>query len=155
MKDLVSNIQIVNTLKKWIQTDSVTHRPQLELAVTGALFLGNLARSGMFFLFHIKDETCFQLVKNYQVDQFLMILLHKEVQKLNNDHLLSSETLIQAMISALKNITLAESCKEFIKPNLLFKALMEVLEYPRSRQLSCNCISIIKNLTTGKSGWLH
>jgi hypothetical protein len=46
MKDLVSNIGIVSTFKSWIQTDSVTHRPQLELAVTGALCLGNLARSG-------------------------------------------------------------------------------------------------------------
>jgi hypothetical protein len=49
MKDLVSNNSIVETFKEWAQTDSVTHRPQLELAVTGALCLGNLARSGNFY----------------------------------------------------------------------------------------------------------
>jgi hypothetical protein len=49
MKDLVSNDSVVTTFKKWAQTESVTHRPQLELAVTGALCLGNLARSGNFY----------------------------------------------------------------------------------------------------------
>jgi hypothetical protein len=80
------------------------------------------------------------------------MLLHKEVQKFTKDHPLSSENLIQGIISALKNITLADSCKEFIDYNLLFQSIMELLKYPRSRQLTCNCISIAKNLTTGKSG---
>lgn len=103
----------------------------------------------------MKDETCSQLVKRYEVDQFLITLLNKEVQKLNKDHPLSSENLIQAIISVLKNITLADSCKELIRSNLLFQTLIKVLKYPKSRQLSCNCISIVKNLTTGKSGRVH
>lgn len=153
MKDLTSNMNIVNTFKKWAQTDSVTHRPQLELAVTGTLCLGNFARSGKIRLsHHDTDETCCQLVQKYEVDKFMINLLYKEVAKLNKDHPLSSENLVRAIVSALKNITLADSCKEFIDANLLFQSIMGILAYPRSRQISCNCISTLKNLTTGKSG---
>jgi hypothetical protein len=91
-------------------------------------------------------------MKKYEVDKTLILLLQKEVQKLIQDHPLCSENRIQAIISAIKNITLADSCKEFIGSNLLFQSIMELLEYPRSRHLKCNCISITKNLTTGKSG---
>ena len=48
MKDLVSNIGIVSTFKSWIQTDSVTHRPKLELAVTGALCLESFGLVSVF-----------------------------------------------------------------------------------------------------------
>ena len=48
MKDLVANSKIVCTFKKWLQTESESKRTQLELRTTGALCLGNLARSGSF-----------------------------------------------------------------------------------------------------------
>ena len=102
----------------------------------------------------MKDETCYELVKSYEVDEVLIRLLNKEVQKLNKDHQLSSANLIQAIISALKNITLADSCKERLSSTLLFKTIMDLVEAPHNRQLTCNCISILKNLTTGKSGIL-
>ena len=98
------------------------------------------------------DDTCFTLVQDYEIGQILVSSLAIEIEKFNTEHPLLSEGLTQSLIRALKNITLADSCKSRIDSTTLFASINDLLEFKRSRQLLCSCLSVLKNLTTIKSG---
>jgi hypothetical protein len=106
-----------------------------EYQTTGALCIGNLARS---------DNICNNLLHKYETAQCLIALLkHNE----ESDPLYSIKVL-HSSLGALKNLSLAESCRSPMAELGLIGAVAKLVKLPHASVLHPLMIGIIKNLCT-------
>ena len=99
-----------------------------EFLTTGALCIGNLARS---------DENCDLLVSKYSVEKYLLHLVKMESLKVAH-----------AALGALKNLSLCKSCRGLLGRSGAIETVVSLCSREQASALHMHMIGIIKNLVT-------
>ncbi|KAI8806467.1 armadillo-type protein [Cladochytrium replicatum] len=141
MADLVENVSIVNRFKSWLNAgfDTKTEVEEDEIRMSGALCLGNLARS---------DRTCQLLVTEHGVADDLLALMKLEIKRIGDGSadMRSINKVLHAVVGTFKNLSLAVSNRSTLGDRGLVGVCTSVLDMEGLKPLQYGCVGVLKNL---------
>ncbi|KAJ3286654.1 Rap1 GTPase-GDP dissociation stimulator 1 [Borealophlyctis nickersoniae] len=146
MADMPQKPEIINRFKKWMTSGLTTgnEAEEDEIRMSGALCIGNLARS---------DETCTALVHRHGVAQDLLDLLKLEIGRVRasgvREETKSTVKVLHAVIGALKNLSLAAPDRAILGSLGTVGPVAELLEIEGVKPVQYGCVGILKNLCAG------
>ena len=140
--------EVISRFKLWMQSgiNSSSNKPEEEeIRMSGALCIGNLARS---------DETCLILVKDHGVGISLLSLLKLEVDWLRmqggvRDEKSSGVKVLHAVVGALKNLSLTVDNRPILGSQKAIERIVSLFEFEELRPAFYPCIGVLKNLCAG------
>ncbi|TPX38360.1 hypothetical protein SmJEL517_g00347 [Synchytrium microbalum] len=157
MVDMPKKAEIINRFKRWMtlvrqvsvdddDDDEDQEDEDEEVRMSGALCLGNLARS---------DETCATLVKTHNVVPALVKLLRLETERLRmaqtGEDTKMGLKVVHAVIGALKNLSLASADRTIMGDLGVINAVAGVFDLENIKPVQYGCVGIIKNLCGGQN----
>ena len=130
LNEFVTNDKLVKNLISFMTMTNSSYRETTinEFLTTGALCIGNLARS---------DENCDLLVSKYSVEKYLLHLVKMESLKVAH-----------AALGALKNLSLCKSCRGLLGRSGAIETVVSLCSREQASALHMHMIGIIKNLVT-------
>lgn len=145
MMQLAENENVIELLKKWMFKgfDREDDLQDEEVRMTGALCIGNIARS---------DKTCSTLMKIHRVGPFLLALLEKETAIIiagRNEQTKHSIKVIHAVVGALKNISLGASNRKDLGEIGTLAKVTFLFRFSHLTPIHHSCLSILRNLCGG------
>ncbi|KAL5034970.1 hypothetical protein BDV3_004459 [Batrachochytrium dendrobatidis] len=147
MKELVQQDSIIARFHSWMTCglNSSTHKVEEDIRMSGALSIGNLARS---------DATCLKLVEHHRAGSALIALLKLEVDHLRTvggayEEAKSSIKVLHAVIGALKNLSLAAAVRPVLGSIGTIERIVSLFEFEHLKPVHYSCIGVLKNLTAG------
>ncbi|KAJ3055918.1 Rap1 GTPase-GDP dissociation stimulator 1 [Rhizophlyctis rosea] len=149
MSEIPSKPEIISRFKLWMTSGVHTgnEAEEDEIRMSGALCIGNLARS---------DETCAALVHQHGVAQSVLDLLKLEIDRLRasgvREETKSTIKVLHAVIGALKNLSLAAEDRAILGNIGVIPAVAQLLEIEGIKPVQYGCVGILKNLCAGNNG---
>nr|KAJ3419462.1 hypothetical protein HK105_006932 [Polyrhizophydium stewartii] len=149
MAELPRHEMIVRRFLVWMSSglNTSTHKEEEEIRMSGALCIGNLARS---------DATCKMLVEKHNVGPALVSLIKLEAERLRavsgaRDEAKSSIKVLHAVIGALKNLSLAPTVRPVLGSLGIIERVVSLFEFEHLKPLHYGCIGVLKNLCAGEN----
>ncbi|KAJ3105663.1 Rap1 GTPase-GDP dissociation stimulator 1 [Phlyctochytrium bullatum] len=146
MVELSHNKKVVGRFKNWMTLGLKTRsdREEDEIRMSGALSIGNLARS---------DDTCALLMREHDIGKALLELLLMEKKRLQ-EHGIREDTkscikVLHAVVGALKNLSISASERTALGELGIIPYVTELLELDGVRPIQFSCLGILKNLCGG------
>ncbi|KAJ3219756.1 hypothetical protein HDU67_009568 [Dinochytrium kinnereticum] len=139
---------VIERFKRWMTLgfEAMTEVEEDEIRMSGALCIGNLARS---------DETCTLLVNEYGVGKALLELLLLEKNRLQisgiKEETKSSLKVLHAVVGALKNLSIATGDRRTLGEIGIIQPVSELLEMDGLKPVQFSCIGVLKNLCGGSN----
>ncbi|KAJ3038533.1 Rap1 GTPase-GDP dissociation stimulator 1 [Rhizophlyctis rosea] len=146
MTEIPSKPEIINRFKVWMTSgiQSGNEAEEDEIRMSGALCIGNLARS---------DETCKALVHRHGVAQSLLDLLGLEIDRLKTSGLReetkSTIKVLHAVVGALKNLSLAADDRPILGSIGVIPVVSQLLDIEGIKPVQYGCVGVLKNLCAG------
>ncbi|TPX57100.1 hypothetical protein PhCBS80983_g04062 [Powellomyces hirtus] len=144
MLDITQKGATIERFKQWTLngTGGTDVVEEDEIRMSGALAIGNLARS---------DSTCIALVQKHGVAPALLDLLQLEIQRAKEPNVEGKGIIkvVHAVIGALKNLSLAAANREMLGSLGVIAKVAEVLEVQAVKPVHYMSIGILKNLCAG------
>ncbi|KAJ3130471.1 hypothetical protein HK098_000036 [Nowakowskiella sp. JEL0407] len=143
MVEITKKPELIARFKQWLTlgTDSDSGVKEDEIRMSGALSIGNLARS---------DETCISLVQEYGIAQSLLELAVLEKDRVLNcegrDDKKSAIKVLHAVFGALKNLSLTNENRSPLGKIGLISVCADILELDTLKSIHHPCVGIMKNL---------
>ncbi|KAI9207738.1 armadillo-type protein [Polychytrium aggregatum] len=143
MTELPQHPDIIGRLKQWLKLgfDKNNADEDDEIRMSGALCIGNLARS---------DLTCAILVQKYDVCSALIELLYLEGSRLKKEGVKettkSCVKVLHAVVGALKNLSIAVDNRPIMGSLGTIAATTSLLELDDLKPVQYGCVGILKNL---------
>ncbi|KAI9347942.1 armadillo-type protein [Zopfochytrium polystomum] len=147
MIDIPNDLGVVERFKHWMTLGlrSGKEQEEDEIRMSGALCIGNLARS---------DESCTNLIRNLNVAPALLELLKLETDRVKTngvkEETKSSVKVIHAVIGALKNLSLAPLDRSYLGEIGVIWPVTDLLDIDGLKPVHLGCIGILKNLCGGQ-----
>ena len=161
MRYLIEAQTIISRLISWTTVYGLGEVLDDEIRMSGALCLGNIGRSGMFFSplvliydGNCLDETCVKLVKIYHCEDALLKMVEVEYRRLKESQIIKEEAMvhikvIHAVLGALKNLSLAIDTRPILGEKNVIESIVRLFEIEHFHSLFISIVGIIKNLCTG------
>ncbi|KAJ3082996.1 Rap1 GTPase-GDP dissociation stimulator 1, partial [Quaeritorhiza haematococci] len=157
MIELSQKKAIINRFKNWMTLGfgTVKEAAEDEIRMSGALCIGNLARS---------DDTCVILVRDHNVADGLLQLLKLEMVRLNDrmnqvktsdpngsftslrEEVKGIVKVLHAVVGALKNMSLAVADRPILGSLGVIGPVAELFEVEGVKPVQYGCVGILKNL---------
>eukprot|EP00842_Homolaphlyctis_polyrhiza_P000659 jgi/Hompol1/1594/HPOL_002725-RA len=150
MAELTSQKNTVARFKSWVTSglSSISQKDEESIRVSGALCIGNLARS---------DDTCVALVEQHGVVASLLTLIKMEVDHLRfvgggREEARSSIKVLHSAIGALKNLSLASANRYALGEAGTIDRIVSLFDFEHLKPIHYGCVGVLKNLTAGENG---
>ncbi|KAJ3301884.1 hypothetical protein HDV03_000251 [Kappamyces sp. JEL0829] len=148
MKYLITQSGVIERFLGWTKASGNGEKLDDEIRMTGALCIGNIARS---------DETCEKLVRTFHVVQPLLDVVKLEGARLETAKYGKDETklvikVIHAALGALKNLSLAVSVRATLGTFHVIENMVSLFQLDHIQPLHVSIVGIIKNLCAGTAG---
>ncbi|KNC97857.1 uncharacterized protein SPPG_06853 [Spizellomyces punctatus DAOM BR117] len=144
MVDLPKKREIIDRFKQWMTNGfaPLDTAEEDEIRMSGALCIGNLARS---------DETCVSLVQEHDVARALLNLLALEVSRVKQSgtELKSTVKVLHAVMGSLKNLSLAAANRPIMGAMGVIPKVADLLEIPNIKPVQYGATGVLKNLCSG------
>ncbi|TPX71475.1 hypothetical protein SpCBS45565_g01105 [Spizellomyces sp. 'palustris'] len=144
MVDLPKKREIIDRFKQWMTNGfaPLDAAEEDEIRMSGALCIGNLARS---------DETCVALVQEHDVARALLNLLALEVSRVKQSgtELKSTVKVLHAVMGSLKNLSLAAANRPIMGAMGVIPKVADLLEIPNIKPVQYGATGVLKNLCSG------
>ncbi|KAI8898642.1 armadillo-type protein [Globomyces pollinis-pini] len=147
MIEVLKHPSTVSHFINWMEAKDVPSDADLDddVRMTGALCIGNLARS---------DESCYKLVYDHHIVSPLVKLLKVESERLKSDSIERTESkhlirVLHAVIGAFKNLSLAEKVRSEVGELETINTIVSLFELDHLKLIYVACIGIIRNLCAG------
>ncbi|KAJ3411499.1 hypothetical protein HDV05_002107 [Chytridiales sp. JEL 0842] len=143
MSDIPLHTDVIDRFKQWMTqglgTSSVIDED--EIRMSGALCIGNLARS---------DDTCALLTKKHQVGPALLELLNLEMDRVKTsgvrEETKSCIKVLHAVVGAFKNLSLAKPDRAILGDLGIIGPIASLLEIEGVKPVHLQCVGVLKNL---------
>ncbi|KAJ3098190.1 hypothetical protein HDU97_004199 [Phlyctochytrium planicorne] len=148
MVDIADKHNIIDRFKRWMTLGFgvETEIEEDEIRMSGALCIGNLARS---------DVTCTRLVQDFGVGSALLDLLQIEKNRLLTvglkEETKSCVKVLHAVVGALKNLSIASADRKVLGDLGVIPPVAELLELDGVKPVQFSCIGVLKNLSAGSN----
>ncbi|ORY51791.1 hypothetical protein BCR33DRAFT_711986 [Rhizoclosmatium globosum] len=154
MVDIPKHVDIMTRFKQWMTLGLHTGKEleEDEIRMSGALCIGNLARS---------DEACRALVMDHGVADALLALLTMEMERVKAGSALmaagtsavneikSCVKVIHAVVGAFKNLSIAVADRKVLGQLGIIKPIAGLLDIEVVQPVHFPCIGVLKNLCAG------